>query len=383
MEGELLSSDSAPTCGGGGMQCPMSNPTNVQGSSPLEGESWSGDSGPVCGAGVGAGWGLGWMVGAVSERLVSQIRRAIRARHYSRRTEQAYVRWVRRYVRFHGFRHPAELGEAEVTRFLTHLAVRDHVSASTQNQALAALLFLHREVLGGDVGWLDGLVRAKRSTALPEVLSRGQVRVLLDALDGVPRLVALLLYGGGLRLTEALRLRVKDLEFDRQRIVVRDAKGGRGRVTTLPDASSAVLRTHLRDVERDYRRALDDPDWRVAVPNALAHKYPGIDRSWPWHWVFPASRPHRDRRTGAPVLWHLHPTVVQRAVRQAVRASGLARRASCHTLRHSFATHLLEAGTDIRTIQELLGHRDVRATMIYTHVLNRPGLGVRSPADSL
>jgi integron integrase len=319
----------------------------------------------------------------VGERLLVQLRRAIRARHYSRRTEEAYVRWVRRYLRFHDLRHPADLGSAEVSAFLTHLAVRDHVSASTQNQALAALLFLYREVLGGELGWLDGLVRAKRPQALPEVLSRAQVRVLLDALDGTPRLVATLLYGGGLRLTEALRLRVKDLEFDGRRIVVRDTKGGRARVTTLPKSAVVSLRTHLRAVEHGYQQSLADPVWRVAVPGALARKYPGIDRSWPWHWVFPATRMYRDRRTGARCLWHLHPTVVQRAVRQAVRASGLGRRASCHTLRHSFATHLLEAGADIRTIQELLGHRDVRTTMIYTHVLNRPGLGVRSPADSL
>ncbi len=304
-------------------------------------------------------------------------------RHYSRRTEQAYVRWVRAYVRFHGLRHPAELGETEVTQFLTDLAVRARVSASTQNQALAALAFLYREVLGGDVGWLHGLVRAKRSTPLPEVLSRAQVRALLDALDGVPRLVAILLYGGGLRLTEALRLRVKDLEFDCQRIVVRDAKGGRGRVTTLPRTATGELRAHLGHVEAAYRRALDDVKWRVAVPDALARKYHGIDRSWPWHWVFPASRMHGNRRTDVRSLWHVHPTVVQRSVRQAVRSLGFARRASCHTLRHSFATHLLEEGTDIRTIQELLGHKDVRTTMMYTHVLNRPGLGVLSPADSL
>jgi len=315
--------------------------------------------------------------------LLAEVRRAIRMRHYSRRTEQAYVRWVRRFVRFTGLRPPRDLGEPEVTAFLTDLAVRGGVSAATQNQALAALLFLYREVLGVRMGWLDGLVRARRQPRLPTVLSPAEVQQVLERLTGVPRLVGWVLYGGGLRLQEGLRLRVKDVELAHGRIVVRDGKGGRDRVTTFPRGLAAEFTRHLERVKQTFLRDTADPAFAAPLPDALARKYPNAAREWPWQWVFPASRPYRDPRTGRVHRHHLHPTVVQRAFRQAVLVSGLSRRASCHTLRHSFATHLLERGQDIRTVQALLGHKDVRTTMIYTHVLNRPGLGVTSPADTL
>ena len=316
-------------------------------------------------------------------RIIAEVRRAIRARHYSRRTEQAYIGWVRRFLHHHGSRHPLDLGEPEVTAFLSHLAVRRKVAASTQNQALSALVFLYRDVLGRRFGWLDGLVRARRPARLPVVLTPTEVRQVLAQLDGVPRLVGWLLYGGGLRLVESLRLRVKDVEFAANRIVVRDAKGRRDRVTTLPEALQPTLRRHLRRVELRWQADLRDPEWSVPLPSALAVKLPAAGREWPWQWVFPATRIYEDRLTGRRHRWHYHATGVQRAFRVAVLRAGLSKRASCHTLRHSFATHLLERGQDIRTVQELLGHRDVRTTMIYTHVLNRPGLGVRSPADHL
>jgi integron integrase len=315
--------------------------------------------------------------------LLAEVRRAIRARHYSRRTEQAYVRWVRRFVRWAEGRHPRELGEREVTGFLTDLAVRGRVSSATQNQALAALLFLYREVLGIRMGWLDGLVRARRRPHLPTVLSSDEVKLVLDRMSGVPRLVGWVLYGGGLRLRESLALRVKDVELARGRIVVRDGKGGRDRVTTFPRGLTAEFARHLERVKQRFLRDAADPAYAVPLPSALARKFPNAGREWPWQWVFPASRTYRDRAAGRVHRHHLHPTVVQRAFRQAVLASGLSRRATCHTLRHSFATHLLERGCDIRTVQTLLGHKDVRTTMIYTHVLHRPGLGVTSPADSL
>jgi integron integrase len=315
--------------------------------------------------------------------LLAEVRRAIRMRHYSRRTEQAYVRWVRRFVRFAGLRHPRDLGEREVTAFLTDLAVRGRVSAATQNQALAALLFLYRGVLGCDLGWLDGMVRARRQPRLPTVLSPAEVRQVLGCMTGVPRLVAWVLYGGGLRLQEGLRLRVKDVELERGRIVVHEGKGGRDRVTTFPRGLASDFTRHVERVKRAFLQDAADPAYAVPLPDALARKLPRAGREWPWQWVFPATRPYRDPGTGHVHRHHLHPTVVQRAFRQAVLASGLNRRATCHTLRHSFATHLLERGNDIRTVQALLGHRDVRTTMIYTHVLNRPGLGVTSPADSL
>jgi integron integrase len=337
------------------------------------------------------------MVGAVSERLVSQIRRAIRARHYSRRTEQAYVRWAREYVRFHGFRHPAELGEAEVTRFLTHLAVRGRVSASTQNQAASALLFLYSEVLSRPMRRSDEIVRAREPTRVPVVLTPAEVARVLSRMEGKDRLVASLLYGSGLRLLEALRLRVKDVDFARGEIVVRDAKGGRQRVTMLPRRLAGEVQRHLSRVrlvhDRDRRELEGDcaaappagtgrtpEEEGVWLPGALSRKLPHAAVEWPWQWVFPAARRRRERAGGWRRL-HRHPSNVQRAVRRAVLESGITKRASCHTFRHSFATHLLESGYDIRTVQELLGHRDVRTTMIYTHVLNRGGLGVVSPMD--
>jgi integron integrase len=293
----------------------------------------------------------------------------------------AYLAWVRRYILFHGKRHPAEMGGAEVTRFLTWLAVDRKVAASTQNQALQALLFLYREVLEQDLAWLDGVVRAKRPRGLPVVLTRDEVRAVLEQLDGVSRLMAMLLYGAGLRLLECVRLRVKDLDFGSNQIVVRGGKGGKDRVTLLPVALKADLARHVERVREQYQRDLERGAGWVELPTSLARKYPNAGREWAWQWVFPATRMYVDRATGQRRRHHLHESVLQRAVKEAVRRAGLTKPASCHTLRHSFATHLLEDGYDIRTVQELLGHRDVSTTMIYTHVLNRGPGAVRSPAD--
>ena len=316
-------------------------------------------------------------------KLLAQVRQAIRVRHYSRRTEEAYVYWVRRYILFHGLRHPAELGEADVTRFVSSLAVERRVSASTQNQALAALLFLYREVLGRPVGWLARVVHAKRSVRIPVVLTRAEVRGVLGRMQGTARLVASLLYGSGVRLLEGLQLRVKDVDFGANEIIVRGGKGDRDRHTVLPDALRADLERQCERVRQLHARDCAEGAGWVELPHALAEKYPNAGREVGWQWMFPATRVYLHPRTRQQRRHHLHETVVQRAFREAVGASGLTKPASCHTLRHSFATHLLEAGYDIRTIQELLGHRDVRTTMIYTHVLKRGGLGVRSPADTL
>jgi integron integrase len=302
-------------------------------------------------------------------------------RGYSRPTEKAYIAWVRRFVRFHGTRHPRELGEAEVTRFLTYLAVDRKVAASTQNQALSALLFLYRNVLGQELSWLDELVRARRPARLPVVLTRAEVAAVLGHLEGVPRLMASLLYGAGLRLLECARLRVKDVDLERREIIVRDGKRGKDRVTLLPEALQDPLRNHLERVHRQHQGDLGRGMGSVELPTAIERKYPRAPWEWGWQWVFPATRPYRDPVTGRRRRHHLHETVLQRAVKDAVRAAGVVKPASCHTLRHSFATHLLEDGYDIRTIQEILGHRDVTTTMIYTHVLNRGGRGVRSPLD--
>jgi integron integrase len=315
-------------------------------------------------------------------RLLQQLRQALRVHHYSRRTEEAYVGWVRRYVRFHGLRHPAELGPEEIRGFLTALADRAQLSASSQTQALSALVFLYREVLRREPGGLGELVRAKQPTRLPVVLTRDEVRLLLGRLDGVPRLVCVLLYGSGLRLLEALQLRVKDVDFAGGEIRVRRAKGAKDRVTMLPGALTAVLQRHLERVRVLHQRDIARGAGKAPLPHALERKSPGAARDWIWQYVFPAARRYL-HPTGDYRRHHLHESVVQRAVRDAARAAGIPKRVTCHSLRHSFATHLLQDGYDIRTVQELLGHRDVATTMIYTHALNRGGLGVRSPVDRL
>lgn len=314
-------------------------------------------------------------------RLLDQVRESIRLRHYSRRTEEAYVRWVLRFVKFHGKRHPGELGAIEIEEFLSHLATRRRVAAATQNQALNALVFLYREVLGEPFPDLDEVVRAKRAKRLPVVLTRDEARAVLDLLSGPPALVAGLLYGAGLRLLEALRLRVKDLGFAEHQLVIRDGKGMKDRVSVLPARLSDPLRLHLDQVRVTHRTDLAAGKGSVYLPDALASKYPSAASSWGWQWVFPAPRLSRDPRSGEIRRHHVHETTIQKAVRRAVGEAGIVKPASCHTFRHSFATHLLEDGYDIRTVQELLGHADVRTTMIYTHVLNRGGRGVTSPLD--
>lgn len=316
-------------------------------------------------------------------KLLAQVRTTIRVRHYSRRTEQAYLWWIRRFIDFHDRRHPIELGSAEVSAFLTHLATNRRVSASTQNQALSALLFLYGEVLRRPVAWIADLVRAKVGKRLPVVLTRDEARAILAKLDGTPALVCRLLYGSGLRLMEALQLRVQHLEFGRGEISVRGGKGDRDRVTMLPVVLQTPLRRHLDHVRAQHAQDLAAGAGWVELPAALGRKYPRAGREWGWQWVFPGARVHVDAETGERRRYHLHETVVQRAFRQAVRLSGVDKAAHCHTLRHSFATELLQSGYDIRTVQELLGHRDVRVTMGYLHVLNRGGLGVRSPIDTL
>jgi len=316
-------------------------------------------------------------------RLLDRVRAAARTRHYSRRTEKAYVAWTRRYVLFHGKRHPLEMGGPEVAKFLTFLAVDGHVSASTQNQALSALLFLYREVLGRDLPWLDDVVRAKRTVRLPVVLTRDEVRAVIRELRGTHRLVATLLYGAGLRLLEGVRLRVKDIDFARNQIIVRTGKGDKDRATPLPAVAVPALAAHLQVIRRLHERDLRRGAGWVELPWALARKYPNAAREWTWQWVFPATRFYVDGETGQRRRHHLHESVLQRAVKEAVRSAGIPKPATCHTLRHSFATHLLEAGRDIRTVQELLGHRDLSTTQIYTHVLNQGPAGVRSPADDL
>ena len=316
-------------------------------------------------------------------RLLDRVRAAVRARHFSRRSEKAYVHWTKRYIFFHGKRHPAEMGAREVTEFLTALAVRDKVAASTQNQALSALLFLYRHVLGVELPWLDDLVRAKRPQRLPVVLTREEVRLVLGHLNGVSHLMAIILYGAGLRLLECCRLRIQDVDFATNQIVIRDGKGGKDRMTMLPAAVKTELVRHVARVREQHEADLRQGAGWVELPWALARKYPNAGREWRWQWIFPATRSYVDRMTGQRRRHHLHESVLQRAVKDAVRAAGIAKRATCHTFRHSFATHLLEEGHDIRTVQELLGHRDVTTTMLYTHVLNRGPAGVRSPADRM
>ena len=314
-------------------------------------------------------------------KLLDQVRGKIRLKHYSIRTEQAYVDWIRRFILFFGKQHPRELGAAEVEQFLTHLAVEGKVAASTQSQAKSALLFLYREVLDNELPWLDNVERAKVPKRLPVVLTREEVMAVLTRLEGTHWLVASLLYGTGLRIMEALRLRVKDVEFSRKEILVRDGKGFKDRVTMLPVALAAPLAAHLKRVKALHEQDLAAGRGAVYLPYALERKYPGAARDWAWQYVFPSAGLSEDPRTGIVRRHHLQDQAVQRAMRQAVRDAGVDKPATPHTLRHSFATHLLEGGYDIRTVQELLGHADVSTTMIYTHVLNRGGRGVTSPLD--
>jgi integron integrase len=316
-------------------------------------------------------------------KLLDRVRGALQTRHYSRRTEKTYVAWIRRYILFHGKRHPAEMGAPEMTRFLSWLAVDGKVAASTQNQALSALLFLYQEVLDLDVPWLDDVVRAKRPQRLPVVLTRDEVRAMLPRLEGVPRLMAYLLYGAGLRVLECCRLRVQDIDFGANQIVVRSGKGDKDRVTVLPSTVKTALARHLASMRDQHQADLRDGAGWVELPTALMRKYPNAGREWVWQWIFPATRFYTDRATRQRRRHHLHESVLQRVVKSAVRRAGTAKRATPHTLRHSFATHLLEDGADIRTVQELLGHRDVTTTQIYTHVLNRGPAGVRSPVDGM
>jgi len=314
--------------------------------------------------------------------LLDAVRLELRTRHYSRRTEQAYVAWIRRYVRHHRGRHPRELDEAEVRAYLGHLATERKVSASTQSQALAAIQFLYRDVLRRPIGFVTGVPRAKRRERLPVVLTRNEVRSLIDQLRGTKRIMAILLYGAGLRLNECLSLRVKDIDFEMRQIVVRGGKGDKDRVTMLPASVESELRAQLEQVRALHARDLTAGVGAVELPGALARKLPEAARDWGWQWVFPASSRYRDAASGAMRRHHAHESVLQRAVHDAGIRALLTKRATCHGLRHSFATHLLEDGYDIRTVQELLGHKDVSTTMIYTHVLNRGGRGVRSPADA-
>lgn len=314
-------------------------------------------------------------------KLLDRVRARCRVRHLSLSTEHAYVGWIRRFILFHNKCHPLQMGAPEVSAFLTHLAVDGHVAASTQNQALSALLFLYREVLQQDFGWLNDVVRAKKPKRLPVVFTPNEAMAIIEQLQGVRWLMGLLLYGGGLRLSECLRLRVKDLDFERLQVTVREGKGDKDRITLLPEAVVEPLQEHLRHVRQEHERALREGYGGVELPYALARKYPHADREWGWQYVYPAAQPSIDPRSGARRRHHLHPSYLQKAVGTAIRKLGIQKHGGCHTFRHSFATHLLADGTDIRTVQELLGHQDVRTTQIYTHVLRQNGFAVKSPVD--
>lgn len=316
-------------------------------------------------------------------RLLDQVRDKLRLKHYSYRTEQSYIAWMKRFIFFHNKLHPAAMGEKEIEAFLTHLAVKRNVSASTQNQALCALLFLYKEVLGRELTWLDSMQRAKRPARLPVVLTALEVQKLLNNLQGRSWLMASLLYGAGLRLMECARLRVKDVDFSRHEIIVREGKGNKDRITMLPAALAAPLQSHLEKVKALHAQDLTEGFGDVALPFALAQKYPNAGREWGWQYVFPASKRSIDPYSGMERRHHIDEQTLQRAVKQAIKSAEIHKPASCHTLRHSFATHLLQTGYDIRTVQELLGHKDVSTTMIYTHVLNKGGKGVISPLDQL
>ena len=314
-------------------------------------------------------------------KLLDQVRDVIRRKHYSLRTERSYTDWIRRFILYHQKRHPRDMAEVEISQFLTHLARDGRVAASTQNQALSAILFLYKEVLRQEIGWLENVERAKSPVRVPVVLTRDEVHKLFAQLHGTHRLMAGLLYGSGLRLMECVRLRVKDVDFGYARITVRDGKGAKDRVTMLPVNLAQPLERHFQKVKALHEEDLEAGLGTVHLPTALERKFPSAAKEWIWQYVFPSSRLSFDPRSGRKQRHHVDESMLQVAVRKAALASTINKRATCHTLRHSFATHLLENGYDIRTVQELLGHKDVSTTMIYTHVLNKPGLGVKSPLD--
>ncbi len=316
-------------------------------------------------------------------RLMDRVRGALRSRHYSRRTEQAYTLWIRRFIVFHEGRDPADMAEPEVNEFLTHLAMTEKVASSTQNQALSALVFLYKRVYNRPLGLLSDVVWAKTPRRLPVVLTRDEVRDILGRLDGEAWLMVSLMYGTGMRLSEVLELRVLDIDFERGEITIRNGKGAKDRVTMLPQSLRTPLQVHLKEVQAIHRRDLAEGWGRVLLPDSLSRKYPNAAAEWRWQWAFPQERRWRNHETGQQGRHHVHPTILQRQVKEAVRHAGVVKRVGCHTFRHSFATSLLDAGYDIRTIQELLGHRSVNTTMIYTHVLNKGGHGVKSPMDGL
>lgn len=317
-----------------------------------------------------------------AKKLLDQVREVIQRKHYSRKTETSYVAWIKRFILFHSKRHPREMGKAEIEAYLTYLAQDRKVAAATQNQAFNAILFLYRNVLRVELDGAINAVRARRPARLPTVLTREEVHLVLDAMSGPQQLVVQLLYGCGLRLMEGLRLRVKDIDFGLNQLVIREAKGMKERVTMLPELLRGSLQKQLLRTRLLHEKDLARGYGRVVLPYALARKYPGADREWGWQYVFPARRLYQERETGIVRRHHLHESGVQKALHVAAQIAGIAKPVHCHTFRHSFATHLLEMGYDIRTVQELLGHQDVSTTMIYTHVLNRGGLAVvRSPLD--
>jgi integron integrase len=320
---------------------------------------------------------------APKPRLLDQVRDTIRRKHYSIRTEQSYIDWIKRFIYFHNKQHPRDLDEKHITEFLNYLAVQKKVASSTQNQALCALVFLYREIVKKELAQFEGFVHAKRPSRLPVVFTVDEIRSILLQLDGVNWIMGQLLYGAGLRLMECVRLRVKDVDFGYKQITVRDGKGHKDRVTMLPDIVIEPLSRHLEKVKKLHEIDLQAGFGKVYLPYALERKYPNANRSWGWQYVFPASRRSIDPRSDVERRHHVSESVLQRTVKKAIKAGNITKPGSCHSLRHSFATHLLEAGYDIRTVQELLGHKDVSTTMIYTHVLNKGGKGVQSPSDML
>jgi integron integrase len=316
-------------------------------------------------------------------KLLTQLSQAIRTRHYSRSTETTYVYWIKKFIFFHNVRHPKDMAEPEINAFLTHLAVKEHVSSSTQNQALCAIIFLYKYVLGHKIGDLGEVIRARKPVRLPVVMTRAEVKAVLENLKDDKWIIAYLMYGSGLRLMECLRLRVQDVDFNQNQITVRDGKGDKDRVTMFPESVKKPLAEHLNKVKKIHESDIEKGLGRVLLPDALTRKYPNASKEWRWQWVFPQNTLWHNIKTGERGRHHIHETLIQKLVKDAVAKAGLVKRATCHTFRHSFATHLLEDGYDIRTVQELLGHKDLNTTMIYTHVLNKGPSAVRSPADNL